>query len=90
MNYNGSVVSVETGNVQVAGSSPEDTQYLIFVTETAPSSLFNISLVFTYFHLEKAQKKLGNLSEFTNSNSKKNRLRKNSDLFRKCWFGKYR
>ena len=52
VNYNGSVVSVETGNLQVAGSSPEETQFLIFVTETTPSSLFNISLVFTYFHSE--------------------------------------
>ena len=79
-----------TARTKVAGSSPGGTQFCFMFIQATPSSLFNISLVFTYFHLEKAQKKLGNLSEFTNSNSKKNRLRKNSDLFRKCWFGKYR
>ena len=56
--------------LRVAGSSLGQTIFF-FIIQTAPSSLFNISLVFGYFSLEKALKRLEMLPEFTKLNCRK-------------------
>ena len=52
-------VSDRTEGQKVAGSSPGQTCLIFFNIQTAPSSLFDISLVFTYFCSEKARKVIG-------------------------------
>ena len=46
-------------DARVAGSSPSETLFYSLFKQLAPSSLFNISLVFTYFYSEKARKAIG-------------------------------
>ena len=68
ISFCGSWVCERTGNQWVASSSLGQTHFNIFNIQTAPSSLFTISLVFTYFCSEKALEKLRKLSESINSN----------------------